>query len=108
MRISDWSSDVCSSDLIGFELVILARILQPRLAGRLDPARIVDAGDRRALQAIDGVRTPYAVQQQEHELDLVLVGDGEKLVPPLFQALGNFLPQPFELGRATCRDRVGR
>src|SRR3546814_13695327 len=45
---------------IGFELVILTRILQPRLAGRLDPARIVDAGDRRALQAIDRVRVPHA------------------------------------------------
>src|SRR3546814_1654646 len=77
----------------GFGLVILARILQPRLAGRLDPARIVDAGDRRALQALDGVRIPYAVEQHEHDLDLVLVGDGEKLAYPLFQALGIVCPE---------------
>src|SRR3546814_17809395 len=77
---------------IGFELVILTRILQPRLAGRLDPARIVDAGDRRALQAIDRVRVPHAVEQHETALDLVLCGDPRKLVTPLFSAFGFVFP----------------
>src|SRR3546814_290966 len=32
MRISDWSSDVCSSDLVGFGLWIVASVLVPGTA----------------------------------------------------------------------------
>src|SRR3546814_12028709 len=37
MRISDWSSDVCSSDLLGAEpLVVVARKGHPRVDGAID------------------------------------------------------------------------
>src|SRR3546814_3444719 len=41
LRISDWSSDVCSSDLPGEQIVVpnlLCAIGEPRLAGLLDKA----------------------------------------------------------------------
>src|SRR3546814_5863259 len=39
MRISDWSSDVCSSDLKGLRLAALADLSSGRGGGRKRPAR---------------------------------------------------------------------
>src|SRR3546814_18060492 len=41
MRISDWSSDVCSSDLNGFDFTALVAHDEPRVGGRVGgtPAR---------------------------------------------------------------------
>src|SRR3546814_8593512 len=43
MRISDWSSDVCSSDLPGADLVALTKV------GKLDEARQFLGRDRRRI-----------------------------------------------------------
>src|SRR3546814_7715298 len=37
LRISDWSSDVCSSDLLAAECLILAGVFEHRVAGQLGP-----------------------------------------------------------------------
>src|SRR3546814_16172059 len=87
MRISDWSSDVCSSDLLGRGLLALRPVLQEDdhvagvhfLAGAPAPghARVV-AADRAALAHPLG----------EDLLDLPHLADG------------------VEIGRASCRARV--
>src|SRR3546814_2702851 len=47
MRISDWSSDVCSSDL---DDLLLARVERVRLAGGIEQhGRILDAVDRQLV-----------------------------------------------------------
>src|SRR3546814_17763494 len=70
MRISDWSSDVCSSDLVGSD-GILARGLQRhavpaigRVAGDIDDA--AEAVDRIALdqQVGEGDRRAYGVASE--------------------------------------------
>src|SRR3546814_17152219 len=47
MRISDWSSDVCSSDLIGQpRRVAVGRSMQRRMAARYLPPRALDEARR--------------------------------------------------------------
>src|SRR3546814_6270318 len=47
MRISDWSSDVCSSDLSAFKLVILAELVREIAGGKRhwDDPITLDGGD---------------------------------------------------------------
>src|SRR3546814_799152 len=54
MRISDWSSDVCSSDLVLAQLTQSLRVLVDHVTGHLDPAGLigfepVDAAKQSAL-----------------------------------------------------------
>src|SRR3546814_18319784 len=90
MRISDWSSDVCSSDL-------------PRAGGQR-PAQ------RRGLEGRAGERLAAAAEQPggavmgDHRLlRLVVVGEeGDGLHARLGQTAEG------EIGRASCRARVGK
>src|SRR3546814_16030497 len=76
MRISDWSSDVCSSDLVGATEVHLpprtrraspvgahpradARLYGPRLPRR-EAVRLVERADRRDADPLDRRRQPRA------------------------------------------------
>src|SRR3546814_418153 len=56
MRISDWSSDVCSSDLTADEregaAEAAAEVLEGRQQGRLNPHRVGTVGDRQQ-RAVD-------------------------------------------------------
>src|SRR3546814_15043945 len=61
MRISDWSSDVCSSDLL-FRVANLGRVavtlaLSPADAGKVRPGSQIEilAGDRRSVARVDFV-----------------------------------------------------
>src|SRR3546814_1566976 len=64
MRISDWSSDVCSSDLVGDQSVVLG--FQPRrglarfadIGGGLDPELVRRQADYAA--AGEGLRRPFS------------------------------------------------
>src|SRR3546814_6343953 len=51
MRISDWSSDVCSSDLAAIDIGRRANIGDMELGHRLDPHRLPDAAHRRVPDA---------------------------------------------------------
>src|SRR3546814_5443279 len=82
MRISDWSSDVCSSDLRCPGAVVAA-------AGGLPDRRAVDAG----LTADAGMHAIVGAAQAEPE-HVVAVAE-----PP---AVG----RAAEIGRASCRERV--
>src|SRR3546814_16388487 len=103
MRISDWSSDVCSSDL-------LAGVLRSLAAGRHRGTAAGRAGT--ALVAAVDVPTVedglHLVAGQRLELE-------QRLGPPVHvvHVLGEHLARLFlrflddaELGRASCRARV--
>src|SRR3546814_19815193 len=81
MRISDWSSDVCSSDLVG-------RDEPPVRRRRVEPSRrlpFADALDRITLQHPGQDRGPGRVGRHEHPQlprdDLVQQAIGAQAVP---------------------------
>src|SRR3546814_12910219 len=91
MRISDWSSDVCSSDLLGEKRV---HVIELALDGE---------GERRdrafhALQDID----PQQMNQAFLAVDL----PEEALAAPDFGAVFFVVGGLLEIGRASCRERV--
>src|SRR3546814_12345971 len=105
MRISDWSSDVCSSDLekvdgrlqLCTEAILVPRQEQLALDERVDdPAQALHRGARHAPVVEEaagdpgggGVEVQHVVAEvaQQHRL---FAADGEH-----------------EIGRASCRDRV--
>src|SRR3546814_13550280 len=106
MRISDWSSDVCSSDLRGLERRRTRRPGHPRLHDRRDAAEVT------ALLA------PTASRFLRHGRVIQLGGAAVGVAVaaacpvglkagPLFD--GSPLQAPAdmrEIGRASCRERV--
>src|SRR3546814_9180157 len=112
MRISDWSSDVCSSDLSNAWLAALAR----------DNVELVDAPVRRIVE--DGVEMQDGTR---HRVDAIVYGTGfaaTQFLAPMDIAgidgrsiherwregasahLGLSVPQFPKIGRASCRERV--
>src|SRR3546814_6365886 len=98
MRISDWSSDVCSSDLVQFQL---ANVLQMLLAGqRQQPLGLLDVIHRLlgrlgvGLVSFDSARL---LELLASLLKTWVIDLGRHLVEPL---------QGVEIGRASCRERV--
>src|SRR3546814_9356541 len=67
MRISDWSSDVCSSDLLALR-EIQYRVLTGELGGRLRQLCEVDGPSQRVARAIDLVKARYAEALRVEEL----------------------------------------
>src|SRR3546814_6380296 len=73
MRISDWSSDVCSSDLLaGYEVVVIDPRKAWASAGRLPGVRLVDDWPDAAMTAL----APY------HRSAVVLLTHDPKLDDP--------------------------
>src|SRR3546814_10167917 len=94
MRISDWSSDVCSSDLTGY----------PERAVYVAQGRIeIDGAEYRsgqmAIFSADGTPCITALEASR----LMLLG-GEPLGAR--HIWWNFVSSRKEIGRASCRDRV--
>src|SRR3546814_17236105 len=96
MRISDWSSDVCSSDLARLgRAATEARIVTP--LGRVDRLHVLALGDEAGLAGedagVDPVRTARAVGRQlEIAFAEVLREGGGR--------------GTLQIGRASCRERV--
>src|SRR3546814_15127789 len=101
MRISDWSSDVCSSDL---------RPVQRDLRH----ARKADTFDRVELwqdRGLDQLGAIEAVEELPVRLLQLAVGQAQGLGPLLHLALEILRVLPHrrdhaEMGRASCRERV--
>src|SRR3546814_18912004 len=96
MRISDWSSDVCSSDLLRFLLVDRQNDGHPPLPDtgrRLDPMQPCEpvAVDRNLRQGTAPAMPPVVFDQS-----------------PMQRFVGDFLQLGIQgqLGRASCRERV--
>src|SRR3546814_5870930 len=92
MRISDWSSDVCSSDLLP------AGLQRDRLA-------VLDQRDD--VVAFRNRRPAVTLQFDQQPLDAGLAVIGQRA--EIRRAVGKFLvfrADPPEIGRASCRERV--
>src|SRR3546814_4092916 len=85
MRISDWSSDVCSSDL----LLADSSVTEVMLNGRGDVW--AERGGRLERLALD---------LDEREVEVLV----ERVVAPLGLRVDR--TSPIEIGRASCRERV--
>src|SRR3546814_3869450 len=92
MRISDWSSDVCSSDLI----VILAQ----EVGEIADEVAVGEAPARDVAEEADAVRLDARLPDQLDTAEQQHVVDRGKQIFPLHQR------QIGEIGRASCRERV--
>src|SRR3546814_18411406 len=112
LRISDWSSDVCSSDLPGEQIVVpnlLCAIGEPRLAGLLDKAvqvrRIGLKIDDRVCGLLQAARATAAVGQSlEHApRNVAAVG----CYAECRESAARFGSHAgHQIGRASCRARV--
>src|SRR3546814_3141777 len=95
MRISDWSSDVCSSDLPTAQAKRRKRLDATLWDGKpesyLQAAEMAMAGDPNAMALLAEVE---GIKQQHRMLDRI----GETLV-----ILFDYFPK---IGRASCRERV--
>src|SRR3546814_10451018 len=87
MRISDWSSDVCSSDLIVDGVIrVLDNPPPPNEAGR--PYRLYNIGNHRSEQLLRMIEILEQTIGRKAEKQLLPMQEGD------------------EIGRASCRERV--
>src|SRR3546814_14564483 len=111
MRISDWSSDVCSSDLA---LVRLRLAPATDLSSDLPDLLLVIAGDldRRVIRGLDldpfgdrkvDIMAVAKLQLQITTLSIRTIADASDF-QNLGEAFGHASNQ--EIGRASCRERV--
>src|SRR3546814_5722531 len=95
MRISDWSSDVCSSDLLaGDSDQALGEALDPQLAAAIDAGLIRDV----------------VIAKNERESDDFWrlrdsISEAERAEGPALQH-DISVPIDLKIGRASCRERV--
>lgn len=73
-------------------LNILQRILESRLARTLNPAGIMDARNRRMLRTKPGLWFPARIKQDKYRMNVVFVGDGQKIIVSLSEATWILLP----------------
>src|SRR3546814_13049238 len=81
MRISDWSSDVCSSDLLGFQRGVLDAIKDSDLALLVRPV------DRGSDKMLDDVRTFLEKQRPIGAMLLPPISENDDLAA-LYEDLG--------------------
>src|SRR3546814_17208025 len=112
MRISDWSSDVCSSDLHFFQVrhfcrAMMAECVPPKL-GNIDPQMLrtpilsVKAADFTKAVAREADGVPGFMQAlRQRKVRLLVHGAMPPRERGQMRALG-------EIGRASCGERVGQ
>src|SRR3546814_17813220 len=107
MRISDWSSDVCSSDLAGLLAGASLQILPPpRSSTAFRPLRCAGGGQGRlrSLSAEPSQGGP-ATQAKGDNIMAITLGTFTKLDDGVFTGPLNTLNVAAEIGRPTCRER---
>src|SRR3546814_10477710 len=94
MRISDWSSDVCSSDLApeGIDL----EAIRERAAEHADDAQALSTNVRQRAEALT---EDAQTIQGEAQANRAAYADS-------IDATGTDAVLDFEIGRASCRERV--
>src|SRR3546814_14878472 len=96
MRISDGSSDVCSSDLI-----------RGITANEAVPHEIpLDRRDGPLHTRIVGWQEAYQGNAQHAGVEHVVIKGADEAVLPCIEALCEHLMLHLEIGRASCRERV--
>src|SRR3546814_16393818 len=101
MRISDWSADVCSSDLSSFDLVVSAGALHlvNDLPGALALIRRVLKPDGLFLAAFPGGASLTRTRAALLAGDIAATAGAAPRIAPLVDVRA-------EIGRASCRERV--
>src|SRR3546814_12102945 len=103
MRISDWSSDVCSSDLLDLQRTV---VVAPADGGvtnlSLTVGQVLAKGEA-AMTYIDIREVWVEAAFRENSLENVAVGDPVEIV---FDLLPGRVVEGREIGRASCRERV--
>src|SRR3546814_11674198 len=105
MRISDWSSDVCSSDLFGSLGDLLANYIRLKNIGIL-PYWCINHGPTTSLyyRDLDGNQIETQVDNFDTPEKLTAFFKSEAFQE---NPLGvQFDPDLLEIGRASCRERV--
>src|SRR3546814_7509264 len=100
MRISDWSSDVCSSDLTLFAMALVIVVVRARLQGM----------DRSLIEAsADLYATPWRTFRQV-TLPQIFPGVLSGFLLSFTFSFDDFVVAFFvaAIGRASCRERVWR
>src|SRR3546814_20485313 len=113
MRISDWSSDVCSSDLPGLALGHAAEMANPSL--RLHKAARRLGSRKRIISMPYRVDIPEGIEALDHILNHLgtnkLVESRKRMFRIIYDAPETSLnprereAMRFPIGRAACRDR---
>src|SRR3546814_18289816 len=98
MRISDWSSDVCSSDLARVAAFEQEVAVLTRLAQALETARS-DARDLYLTPVMNELRPLLGLLFD----DISITFDERTLLPQTILRRGQ---EEDEIGRASCRERV--
>src|SRR3546814_16670159 len=111
MRISDWSSDVCSSDLIKVPYCLRAteeRQIYEKLVRGSELAKAPCAPGTLDMLARFSVLTRLREHENSNLYSKMRVYDGESLreVDPRAKSLQEYQDAAGEIGRETCRERV--
>src|SRR3546814_6331858 len=115
MRISDWSSDVCSSDLE----YIVTNVTFDVNAQRRDPsgarnvvlpyfAVVIQGSDNVVSKSVSRVSLDFAEGQYRASSTGAATGQVLRAAATLPQDIQRELTRAREIGRASCRDRVCR
>src|SRR3546814_10060976 len=94
MRIRDWSSDVCSSDLIGISLAIMLTMMGQYWTGAAALGFALAFSSTAIVLPISGTTTPVG----RAALSMLLFED--IMIVPIVFLLGA------KIGRASCRESV--
>src|SRR3546814_17741146 len=111
MRISDWSSDVCSSDLVGGEIFLLpgGYEVDGREIAPFDEDRMRTAAQACRAQGIDRIAVSSAFAPinpaMEDRAAAVIAAAHPGAIVSLSHSLGR-LGLIEQIGRASCRERV--
>src|SRR3546814_9474410 len=97
LRISDWSSDVCSSDLVGSAIPVLPLLSE---AGRTAGKKAVEAVVNFILSKLGGSESEAAMAMQTAQKAI------ESNTEVTLKALEVTEALIKEIGRASCRERV--
>src|SRR3546814_11637024 len=76
MRISDWSSDVCSSDLVADKAGISGRGPKPAGEGRREPARELTRAQRHRVQWREIDKPPGEAMMQDDPIAVYRIAGG--------------------------------
>src|SRR3546814_9766018 len=93
MRISDWSSDVCSSDLVGGDdvaLVTRRHVCQPRAGGHVGESTRTIVPVKQPLRAVAELR---AIEQEQVEIAVVVKVGQQDLHAPAARERGHVDPR---------------